>query len=252
MLSVSEIFGPTIQGEGPSQGKPVIFLRLGLCNLDCRWCDTPFTWDWLGKNGKVYDKASEIHRLPLDEISTQILRLANSSLFPIRRLVISGGEPMIQKKRLAPLIGNLAWHGFQVEIETNGTLSPSSDEEGEGKSISDLAREGIVSLNCSPKLMNSGIEESRRLVPEVLQEISTLPSIYKFVITSPEDLEEVDQIVTEYLPGIQPDRIYIMPEGTETQEIMDQLEWVMEEASSHGWSVSPRLHVLAYGNRRGV
>ena len=50
-LTVSEIFGPTFQGEGPFTGRAAVFLRLGRCNLDCKWCDTPYTWDWKGKNG---------------------------------------------------------------------------------------------------------------------------------------------------------------------------------------------------------
>jgi organic radical activating enzyme len=38
-LVVSEIFGPTVQGEGTSMGRRCGFLRLGGCNLDCAWCD---------------------------------------------------------------------------------------------------------------------------------------------------------------------------------------------------------------------
>ena len=45
-LIVSEIFGPTIQGEGPFSGRRAFFLRLGICNLRCTFCDSKFTWDW--------------------------------------------------------------------------------------------------------------------------------------------------------------------------------------------------------------
>ena len=45
-LVVAEVFGPTFQGEGPSTGQRAGFVRLGRCNLDCSWCDTPYTWDW--------------------------------------------------------------------------------------------------------------------------------------------------------------------------------------------------------------
>ena len=48
MLAVSEIFGPTHQGEGPSTGRLCGFVRLARCNLSCLWCDTPYTWDWGG------------------------------------------------------------------------------------------------------------------------------------------------------------------------------------------------------------
>lgn len=41
-LLVSEVFGPTVQGEGKHCGRIAAFVRLGGCNLHCRWCDTPY------------------------------------------------------------------------------------------------------------------------------------------------------------------------------------------------------------------
>ena len=58
LLNVNEIFGPTIQGEGPHTGRLVGFLRLAGCNLACSWCDTPYSWDWT-----KYDKAEESKRI---------------------------------------------------------------------------------------------------------------------------------------------------------------------------------------------
>jgi len=42
---------------------------LGRCNLDCAWCDTPFTWDWAGKNGTVYDPTVELRRMPVGQVA---------------------------------------------------------------------------------------------------------------------------------------------------------------------------------------
>jgi len=44
-LRVAELFGPTVQGEGPAAGERAAFVRLSGCPLACAWCDTPYTWD---------------------------------------------------------------------------------------------------------------------------------------------------------------------------------------------------------------
>lgn len=235
MLSVSEIFGPTIQGEGYSQGQAVVFLRLGLCNLDCSWCDTPYTWDWTGKNGKAYDKEVELSRWPVSDI---LDRLRDAAGPFVDRLVISGGEPLLQQRRLTPLIDK--WNG-PVEIETNGTIVPSQT----------LIEMG-VQFNCSPKLANSGILYDTRIIPEILKEIADAYSYFKFVIDTEDDIYEVDHINDTILNLHDPSRIFLMPEGTTSDRIKNKLPWVMEQAAKRGWSVSPRLHVLAYEQRRGV
>lgn len=232
-LSISEMFGPTIQGEGPSQGRPVVFLRLGLCNLDCSWCDTPYTWDWTGKNGTVYVKQNELTRMTIDEIHEALLALTGN--IPAR-LVISGGEPLVQQKYLVPLIER--WEA-PVEIETNGTIQPSEEMLSLG-----------VQFNCSPKLSNSGINYQTRIVPNVLWSIRDAGGSFKFVVRDDKDLEEVNTIVDRDITIADKSRIYLMPEGIQQNVIVGRLAWVMDQAALHGYSVSPRLHVIAYGNER--
>jgi 7-carboxy-7-deazaguanine synthase len=231
-LSVSEVFGPTIQGEGISQGLPVVFLRLALCNLDCSWCDTPYTWDWTGKNGIAYDKDKELHRATISEVMGQLEALTS---YPCR-LVVSGGEPFVQQRRLAQLVNR--WSPRPVEIETNGTMVPSEAFDA-------------VQINCSPKLANSGIVSDRRIIPEALERIANMNSTFKFVVSDEQDLQEIAQLNQTVLK-VDPSRIYLMPEGITQESITERLPWVMTRASEHGYGVSPRLHVLAYGDRRGV
>lgn len=245
LLSVSEIFGPTIQGEGPSQGRAVVFLRLGLCNLDCSWCDTPYTWDWTGKNGVKYDKNTELTKMPVSAIAERILDLMTpNGNATISRLVISGGEPLIQQRRLRKLIEIMSEHGVYTEIETNGTVEPIE--------LLTLIEHGWVTFNCSPKLANSGIAHDTRIIPETLQTLAGYPTIFKFVIDHPNDINEIHELLDTHLPHVTPDRIYLMPKGTAANIISQQLPTTMETAAEHGWSISPRLHVLAYGNQRGI
>jgi 7-carboxy-7-deazaguanine synthase len=234
-LSVSEIFGPTIQGEGASQGRAVVFLRLGLCNLDCSWCDTPYTWDWTGKNGKIYIKENELNKWTIRDI---LDRLSDAAGPFVDRLVISGGEPLLQQKRLAHLVKE--WDG-PVEIETNGTIIPSET----------LVEEG-VQFNCSPKLSNSGIKYEDRIIPEVLYEIGQAFSFFKFVVDTEEDIREVDAIMDLVLNIHDQSRIFLMPQGIDSATIKSKLPWVMTQAAKRGWSVSPRLHTLAFEQKRGI
>lgn len=76
-LVVNEIFGPTIQGEGPSSGRRCGFHRLGGCNLSCRWSDTPYTWDWTGvsDSGNALDPRVELMLKDSCEVVDEILTM---------------------------------------------------------------------------------------------------------------------------------------------------------------------------------
>ena len=242
-LTVSEIFGRTIQGEGPSQGRTVVFLRLGLCNLDCSWCDTPYTWDWTGKNGVKYDKDKELTRMTVREVVDQLVN--NYCAGIANRVVISGGEPLIQQKSLAYMITSLYTVGITCEIETNGTITPSNE-------MLNLAEIGAVSFNCSPKLANSGVSETDRVKPEALTALKHAGAIFKFVVSDINDIDEIQQYLDTHLTDLDPQRVYIMPEGTTRDKIIDNLRWTFNAASAYGWSLSPRLHVLAFNDMRGI
>lgn len=100
VLEVYSIF-PTIQGEGPLVGTPSVFVRLAGCNLQCPACDTDYT--------------SDRQQLDVDNIVHKVAELNCGTL-----VVITGGEPFRQP--LGPLIKQLRRAGYDIQIETNGTL----------------------------------------------------------------------------------------------------------------------------------
>ena len=112
-LTVSELFGPTVQGEGPSAGRLASFARLSGCPLACRWCDTPWTWDWTR-----YNRTAEQHPMTVSEVT------AWAENQPARLIVITGGEPLIQARQLAELVPAADALGKVVEIETSGIITP--------------------------------------------------------------------------------------------------------------------------------
>src|SRR5690606_2170027 len=77
-LNVNEIFGITIQGEGPSMGRPCAFVRLFQCNLQCTWCDTPYTWAVTERKAQrhrdklQYDRAEQSHGMHPDQIAEKL------------------------------------------------------------------------------------------------------------------------------------------------------------------------------------
>jgi 7-carboxy-7-deazaguanine synthase (Cx14CxxC type) len=115
--TVKEIFY-TLQGEGANTGRPAVFLRFAGCNLwtgreedrataVCQFCDT----DFLG--GTKFASAEEL----AEEVAGQWFGNGTSKRF----VVITGGEPLLQLDR--PLIDRLHAKGFELAIETNGTIA---------------------------------------------------------------------------------------------------------------------------------
>ena len=222
-----EIF-KSIQGEGTLMGTPSAFLRLAMCNLSCVWCDTKYTWDW-----DHYDYSKEVISLSLGAIFDQILALK------CRHMVVTGGEPLLQQKALAPLIGALKARGLSFEVETNGTISPIP-----------ALLEDIDQWNVSPKLGSSGNPISIIRSSQPLQHFTRLDNAYfKFVIVDQADIDMVLAIITEY--DIPRDRVLLMPEGTSVKILRERGTWISKTCADQGFRFTSRMHVLLWGNKRG-
>ena len=232
VLMVSEVFGPTFQGEGPSLGQRCSFLRLGGCNLHCTWCDTPYTWDWTGRNGRKYDPRVELKPMSIGGIWSDLVQRGADML------VISGGEPLLQQARLVPLLELAQAAGWWVEIETAGTIAPL-------RSVVDL----VSAFNVSPKLNNSGNEQSDRYRPLALEALQDTGKVnWKFVVRAIDNLTEVDELVVRH--SLKP--VYIMPEGITPEQLISHSRAIAEQVLARGWRLTTRLHVFLYGNQRGV
>lgn len=224
-LRVAELFGPTFQGEGPSAGQRAVFMRLSGCNLTCAWCDTPYTWDWCR-----FDKAGQSRELPAGDVRDWVLA-RDADL-----VVITGGEPLIQHRRLLPLIAALTAEGRRVEIETNGTVYPGA------------AVAARVSFNVSPKLASSGVPAGRRIRPGVLRSLrDSGNAVFKFVISGGADIAELAGLQAEL--GLGP--IWVMPQGVTESGVLAGLRALAGPALEHGWNLTTRLHVLLWGDERG-
>lgn len=101
MLPLVEDFY-TIQGEGFHSGKPAYFIRLGGCDVGCRWCDAKYTW-----NPKVF---------PPVDVDVVVKRAEECAA---QAIVITGGEPLLYP--LEVLTEKLREKGLEIFLETSGT-----------------------------------------------------------------------------------------------------------------------------------
>ena len=222
-----EIFH-SVQGEGITAGTPTVFFRLATCNLACTWCDTKYTWDW-----KRYEYDREVLAMSSQDVERRILAHDRP------HLVITGGEPLLQQRELAPLAVSLRRRGFYCEVETNGTIAPSADMAG-----------AVSQWNVSPKTAGSGNRTESRERPEALLAFRELENAYfKFVVVDDADVDEVSRLVDRY--EISPHRVLLMPEGVTAAAVLERGKWVAEACVERGFRFSTRLHILLWGDERG-
>jgi len=160
MLRVTEIFH-SIQGESSHAGRPCAFVRLTGCNLRCRWCDSEYTF-------------SGGEQMSVDDVVRQV------KSYGCNLVEITGGEPLAQKESL-DLISRLCDEGFQVLIETSGSID-----------IAPVDKRATIILDI--KCPGSGEAEKNRW--ENLQHLKPNDEI-KFVIADRADYDWSRKVIGE-------------------------------------------------------
>ncbi|MDP9836159.1 7-carboxy-7-deazaguanine synthase [Neorhizobium huautlense] len=237
-IRISEIFGPTIQGEGMLIGQPTVFVRTGGCDYRCSWCDTlhavdsEYRHNWLAM--EVETIWSQVHYL--------------SGGVPLT-VSLSGGNPAIQP--LGGLIKRGKQDGYRFAIETQGSV----------------ARDWFADLDflvLSPKPPSSGMKTDWDILADCLATAGGGPRIgLKFVV-----FDDADYAFAKDAAARLPDLpVYLQP-GNHTPPppddddaridldgIMDRMLWLVDKVTADRWfyaTVLPQLHVLLWGNKRGV
>lgn len=218
MLEVNEIF-VSHQGE-ISVGQLAVFIRFSRCNMQCEYCDTKQSWN----EGKMMSR---------DELK----QYAD----PFDRIIITGGEPLLQKKELMPLVNSLLLKGKTVEIETNGTITPTGVVAN---------HTGKLIFNVSVKLKNNEQPYEKRIVNAAINWHILNDSNFKFVVGTDDDIDDMDLLIEEF--KIPKNLIYLMPLGETREKQMENMPKIMEIAKNLGYHFSPRLHILAYDTKKGV
>lgn len=238
-----------IQGEGPSIQEPCVFVRLALCNLQCNFCDTAYTWNFEeGLNVKTkYFKPVKKKEVLMQMSPEDLEIIIRQKAGKIRRVVFTGGEPLLQQTEIYKVIELLHKDGedWIIEVETNGTLF-----------ISEAAM--IDQINCSPKLASSGNSSIRHNIPAIQSYIDYRDGLeiglcFKFVVGKDnfkQDMKEIRE--WEKQTGCPRELIYLMPEGVDAETIIEGTKMLIDVSKKYGYKLSTRLHVLLYGNKKFV
>jgi 7-carboxy-7-deazaguanine synthase len=283
-MKISEIFY-SIQGEGISTGEPAIFLRLGGCNLKCKFCDTPH-----GKTGENFT---------VEEVFKEIEHICSTVRYPLRKLVVTGGEPLLQIEELNKLfkklnemgtkpiekiqevvtifkIGSKKRPATRVAIEKfvgllkeNPTVIIWNHDiehvvckqmlwdieiETNGTVITNEDFDKYVSqYNISPKLANSGNQKNKRIILTSLGWFVNdckSKTYFKFVVEDTEDLEEIIELTNTY--EIPREKVLLMPLGKTAEELNKRKKWLVELCKKYGYIFCNRLHVDIWGDKIGV
>ncbi len=162
MLKVNEIYY-SVQGESTAAGLPCVFVRLTYCNLRCTYCDTEYAF-YEGKDLSIPEIISEVKK------------------YNCKLVEITGGEPLVQMDECLDLMKQLADEGFDVLIETGGSL-PIQNIDPRVKIIMDL------------KCPTSGMDKKN--LYENIDYLKPADEL-KFVIGNREDYEWVVDVLKKY------------------------------------------------------
>ena len=268
MLSICELFGPVVQGEGKFAGVPSYFIRTTGCNLRCVFkdsiCDTAYS---------SFNPEKSLYNSETDLVNAfKALTVGHDR---VNHVVITGGEPLLQKEALKEFLTDIfkIRKDWVVTIETNGTM-PILDT---------LSKDYKISLySVSPKLATSVDHDCKFLTEEQAKHHDNLRINYKnlfnvvtsgvsyqfkFVYSGPECIDEIKDIYSKmskfvnmgddnelkYWMRNHPNKnTMLMPEGINKEQIDAHCRETMEAAVSNDWMYTDRLHIRAYGDRRGV
>ena len=190
MIKVCEIFAG-IQGESTLQGLPTVFVRLTGCNLNCRFCDTP------------YAREDGIE-LTVEEVISRIKK------FYLTYVCVTGGEPLLQKETLT-LADKLVNQGLTVSVETNGTFDVS---------VLNVKVIRVIDIKCP------GSGEHGKTHPANIAHPGQNTE-YKFVVGGREDFEYARDFVRNH--GLGAARALLLSPVTGELEPKQLAEWIIAE-----------------------
>ena len=241
MIPVAEIFGPTIQGEGPNTGLKTLFVRVAGCDFKCSWCDSKFAWK-IDQNTTRYNSR---------ELYSELLKRCVET--NTANVVFTGGNPCLYD--LGEVIGLLRDEGIGIDIETQGSILPEW-------------LKGVDNLVISPKAPSSGQKDVyETLLKWFTENDITIPRVtFKIPIFNDEDFEFatkyydlMEKLAWEARTRV---KVYLSVGNDNTEEqgdiskrILMNYERLIDKTMASDMKkvyVMPQVHTLVWGNKQGV
>ncbi len=226
-LPVIEVFGPTLQGEGQLIGCRTMFVRLAGCDWSCSWCDTPYSW-------RAHE-LGPVERMDGEGIVQRLRRLDATT----HRVTLSGGNPALHD--CGSLVDALHRAGYTVHVETQGSRAAPW-----------LARADSVTV--SPKGPSSGMPPDWANLAATLAVAAAAE--LKIVV-----FDEGDLVYAREVHARHPECPLTLQVGNRVDQddraaLLARLRWLADRALGDAdladVRVLPQLHVLLWGNKRGV
>lgn len=230
-IRISEIFGPTIQGEGALIGQPTVFVRTGGCDYRCSWCDTLHAVDSAFRH--------EWKAMSAGGIMDEVQRLSGGKPLLIS---LSGGNPAIQN--LAPLIALGKEKSYRFALETQGSIAQNWFSQ-------------LDILTLSPKPPSSGMDTDWDKLEDCVKTGKAAQIALKCVVFDEADYAYAREVARRFphLPiTLQPGNHKVEGQA-EHDTLRARFEWLATRAANDKWfeaRVLPQLHVMIWGNKKGV
>lgn len=230
-ILISEIFGPTIQGEGSLIGTPTVFVRVGGCDYRCVWCDSKYAVKPQYRHTWTSMTAADIF--------ANIKTLSNDQ--PIL-VTLSGGNPAMYD--FSELLNLGKAEGFTFAMETQGSLTKPyfpdldyltvSPKPPSSKTLFDpIKLENVLSAHASPSL-KIVVADDRD---------------YKFAKRLHDKYPHIPMILQPCNPANDDG------ETADIEALNSRLKALIERTHNDGWynvTLLPQLHVMLWNTERGV
>ena len=240
MIPVAEIFGPTIQGEGPHVGMQTLFVRVAGCDFKCAWCDSKFAWKIDGS----------IIRYDTKELADILVQECNNS--KCSNVVLTGGNPCLYDFK--EVIDILHDNNITVDIETQGSKMPDW--------LLDV--DLLVISPKAPSSKQTDVYETVNQYMKLLLSVKQKVAI-KIPVFNEEDFEfamKYYALVDYYREkGVDID-LYLSVGNTNTTEAGDISKRVLSDYEKlinmvvnsymERVFILPQVHTLVWGNKQGV